>query len=142
MKRKIFFGLTVLFLGIMLAGIFFHQKIDSLFRPKVQIAVIEGGSEYVSFWRTVEGKETEYMREESYLLLPAQAVRDNTVYVLEHVTVPYGSYDIVTLRIVQTAGESNGKVKITEGLTGNERVAAVYEDAFYDGMRVVVEEKY
>ena len=82
------------------------------------------------------------MREESYLLLPAQAVRDNTVYVLEHVTVPYGSYDIVTLRIVQTAGESNGKVKITEGLTGNERVAAVYEDAFYDGMRVVVEEKY
>ncbi|MEZ3428305.1 MAG: hypothetical protein K1W13_13055 [Lachnospiraceae bacterium] len=142
MKRKIFFGLTVLFLGIMLAGTFFHQKIDSLFRPKVQIAVIEGGSEYVSFWRTVEGKETEYMREESYLLLPAQAVRDNTVYVLEHVTVPYGSYDIVTLRIVQTAGESNGKVKITEGLTGNERVAAVYEDAFYDGMRVVVEEKY
>ena len=126
----------------MLAGTFFHQKIDSLFRPKVQIAVIEGGSEYVSFWRTVEGKETEYMREESYLLLPAQAVRDNTVYVLEHVTVPYGSYDIVTLRIVQTAGESNGKVKITEGLTGNERVAAVYEDAFYDGMRVVVEEKY
>lgn len=122
--------------------LFFHQKIDSLFRPKVQIAVIEGGSEYVSFWRTVEGKETEYMREESYLLLPAQAVRDNTVYVLEHVTVPYGSYDIVTLRIVQTAGESNGKVKITEGLTGNERVAAVYEDAFYDGMRVVVEEKY
>lgn len=142
MKRKIFFGLTVLFLGIMLAGTFFHQKIDSLFRPKVQIAVIEGGSEYVSFWRTVEGKETEYMREESYLLFPAQAVRDNTVYVLEHVTVPYGSYDIVTLRIVQTAGESNGKVKITEGLTGNERVAAVYEDAFYDGMRVVVEEKY
>ncbi len=142
MKRKIFFGLTVLFLGIMLAGTFFHQKIDSLFRPKVQIAVIEGGSEYVSFWRTVEGKETEYMREESYLLLPAQAVRDNTVYVLEHVTVPHGSYDIVTLRIVQTAGESNGKVKITEGLTGNERVAAVYEDAFYDGMRVVVEEKY
>lgn len=142
MKRKIFFGLTVLFLGIMLAGTFFHQKIDSLFRPKVQIAVIEGGSEYVSFWRTVEGKETEYMREESYLLLPAQAVRDSTVYVLEHVTVPYGSYDIVTLRIVQTAGESNGKVKITEGLTGNERVAAVYEDAFYDGMRVVVEEKY
>lgn len=129
-------------MGIMLAGTFFHQKIDSLFRPKVQIAVIEGGSEYVSFWRTVEGKETEYMREESYLLLPAQAVRDSTVYVLEHVTVPYGSYDIVTLRIVQTAGESNGKVKITEGLTGNERVAAVYEDAFYDGMRVVVEEKY
>lgn len=138
MKRKILFVLTVLFFAIMLVGTFFHQKIDSFFRPKVQIAVMESGSEYVSFFKTVDGKETEYMREESYLLLPAQAVKDNTVYVVEHVTVPYGSYDMITLRAVGTAGESDGKVKITEGLTGNERVAAVYEEVFYDGMRVVV----
>lgn len=126
---------------IMLAGTFFHQKIDSLFRPKVRLAVMESSSEYVSFFKTMDGKETEYMREESYLLLPVQAVRDNTVYVVEHVTVPYGSYDIITLRAVQTAGESDGKIKITEGLTGSEKVAAVYEDAFYSGMRIVVEEK-
>lgn len=141
MKRKILLGLTAVFLALMLFGTFFHQKIDALFRTKVQIATIETGSEYVSFWGTIDGRETELMREEAFLLLPARAVRDNTVYVVEQVTVPYGSYDIVTLRVVQTAGENDGKVKITGGLTGSESVAAVYDDALYDGMRVVVEKE-
>lgn len=139
MKRKILFGLTAAFFMLMLVGTFFHQKIDSLFRIKVQIAIIETGSEYVSFLGTIDGQETELMREEEFLLLPAEAVRDNMIYVVEHVTVPYGSYDIVTLRVVQTAGVSEGKVKITAGLSESENVAAVYDDSLYDGMRIVVE---
>lgn len=139
MKRKILFGLTAAFFMLMLVGTFFHQKIDSLFRIKVQIAIIETGSEYVSFLGTIGGQETELMREEEFLLLPAEAVRDNMIYVVEHVTVPYGSYDIVTLRVVQTAGVSEGKVKITAGLSESENVAAVYDDSLYDGMRIVVE---
>ncbi|MDE5680245.1 MAG: hypothetical protein K2I01_07450 [Lachnospiraceae bacterium] len=139
MKRKILFGLTTVFFVLMLAGTFFHQKIDSLFRIKVQLAAIETGSEYVSFLGTIDGKETELMREEQFLLLPEQAVRDNMVYVVEHVTEPYGSYDVVTLRMVQTAVTTDGKVKITAGLSESENVAAVYDDSLYDGMRIVVE---
>lgn len=140
MKRKILLGLTVIFFAVMLFGTFFHQKIDSLFRIGVQPVTAETGSELVSFMGTVDGQETEFMREESFLLVPAGAVRDNMVYVVEHVEVPYGSYDIVTLRIVQTAGESEGKVKVTGGLTGSERIVSAYDDSLYDGMRVVVEE--
>lgn len=139
MKRKILFGLTIVFFVLMLAGTFFHQKIDSFFRIKVQLATIETGSEYVSFLGTIDGQETELMREEKFLLLPAEAVRDNMIYVVEHVTVPYGSYDVVTLRAVQTAGVSEGRVKITAGLSESENVAAVYDDSLYDGMRIVVE---
>lgn len=139
MKRKILFGLTAAFFMLMLVGTFFHQKIDSLFRIKVQLATIETGSEYVSVPGTIDGQETELMREEQYLLLPAEAVRDNMIYVVEHVTVPYGSYDVVTMRAVQTAGVSEGKVKITAGLSESENVAAVYDDSLYDGMRIVVE---
>lgn len=139
MKRKILFGLTAVFFALMLAGTFFHQKIDSLFRIKVQLATIETGSEYVTVPGTIDGRETELMREEQFLLLPAEAVRDNMIYVVERVTVPYGSYDVVMLRVVQTAGVTEGKVKITGGLSESENVAAVYDDALCDGMRIVVE---
>lgn len=141
MKRKVLLGFTAVFFALMLFGTFFHQRIDAFFRIKVPLAEIETGSEYVSLWKTVDGQETEIIREESFFLLPVEAVRDNTVYVVEHVTVPYGSYDILTLRIVQTAGENDGKVKVTEGLFGSESIAAVYDDSFYDGMRIVVEQK-
>lgn len=139
MKRKILCGLTAVFFVLMLFGTFFHQKIDSLFRIKVQLATIETGSEYVSVQGTIDGRETELMREEQFLLLPAEAVRDNMIYVVEHVTVPYGSYDVVTLRVVQTAGVTEGKVKIKGGLSESENVAAVYDDSLHDGMRIVVE---
>ena len=139
MKRKILFGLTAVFFALMLFGTFFHRKIDSLFRVRVQLAAIETGSEYVTVLGTIDGRETEIMWEEQFLLLPAEAVRDNMVYVVEHVTVPYGSYDVVTLRVVQTAGVTEGKVKITGGLSESENVAAVYDDSLYDGMRIVVE---
>lgn len=141
MKRKVLLGLTAVFFALMLFGTFFHRNIDSLFRIKVQLATIETDSEYVSFLGTIDGQETELMREESFFLLPAEAVRDNMVYVVEHVTVPYGSYDIVTLRIVQTSGTIDGKVKVTDGLTGSESIASVYNDSFYDGMRIVVDMK-
>ena len=139
MKRKILFGLTAVFFVLMLFGTFFHQKIDSLFRIKVRLATIETGSEYVTVPGTIDERETELMREEQFLLLPAEAVRDNMIYVVEHVTVPYGSYDVVTLRVVQTAGVTEGKVKIKGGLSESENVAAVYDDSLYDGMRIVVE---
>ncbi|MBD5537084.1 MAG: hypothetical protein HDQ99_15800 [Lachnospiraceae bacterium] len=139
MKRKILFGLTAVFFVLMLAGTFFHREIDSLFRIKVRLATIETGSEYVTIPMTIDGRETEITREEQFLLLPAEAVRDNMIYVVERVTVPYGSYDVVMLRVVQTAGVTEGKVKITGGLSESENVAAVYDDALCDGMRIVVE---
>ena len=139
MKRKILFGLTAVFFVLMLAGTFFHREIDSLFRIKVRLATIETGSEYVTIPMTIDGRETEITREEQFLLLPAEAVRDNMIYVVERVTVPYGSYDVVMLRVVQTAGVTEGKVKITGGLSESENAAAVYDDALCDGMRIVVE---
>lgn len=141
MKRKILFGLTAVFFVLMLAGTFFHRKIDSLFRIKVQLATIETGSEYVTIPVTIDGRETEITREEQFLLLPAEAVRDNMIYVVERVTVPYGSYDVVMLRVVQTAGVTEGKVKITGSLSESENVVAVYDDSLCDGMRIVVEEQ-
>lgn len=141
MKRKLLSVCTVLFFGIMLIGTFFHEKIDGFFRESVQIATIETYVE--EYHKTVEinGTEMEVLAQDSFLLLPIDAVKDNMIYVLETMTVPYGSYDIVRLRGVETAGQEGNMVKIQSGITANDRIVAFFSDTLSDGMRVVVRKR-
>lgn len=138
MKQKLLSVCTVLFFGIMLIGTFFHENIDGLFRESVQIATIETYVE--EYHKTVEinGTEMEVLVQDSFLLLPKDAVKDNMIYVLENMTVPYGSYDIVRLRDIETAGQEGNMVKIQSGITENDRIVAFFSDTLSDGMRVVV----
>lgn len=138
MRRKLLSVCTVLFFGIMLFGTFFHKEIDRLFRESVQIAEIETCVEEYSKILEINGTEMEVLAQDFYLLLPEEAVRDSMVYVLETIAVPYGSYDVVRLRSIETAGQEGNMVKIQSGITEEDRVVALFHDGLYDGMRVVV----
>lgn len=139
MRKRILCTLTILFFGIMLLGTFFHQKIDGLFRESVQITSVETYAEQYVETMEINGTEIEVSRAETFLLLPKEAVRDGMVYVVETVEVPYGSYEVVRLQMVQTAGEKDSMIKIRQGLFENDKVVAVFSDSLSDGMRVVVQ---
>ncbi|MGN0431960.1 MAG: hypothetical protein ACI4EQ_06340 [Lachnospiraceae bacterium] len=138
MRKRILCVLTILFFGSMLFGTFFHQKIDGIFRESVQIASIETYNEEHKEIIEINGTETEVTMKETFLLLSKEAVREGMIYVLETVEVPYGSYEVVRLKSVQTAGEKDSMVKIQDGLSETDRVVAVFSDTLSDGMRVAV----
>lgn len=89
----------------MLFGILFHQRIDGLFREQVNVENPQPHKEMVTQIWEIDGERKELMNEEEFLLLPKEAVYNDMVYVLETVEVPYGSYTVVRLRTVETAGE-------------------------------------
>ncbi len=120
MRKKILCVLTVLFFGLMLVGTLFHKKIDSLFRTSVEVVTPQP-----------------YEDMDYYLLIPASAVQYNMVYVLETVEVPYGSYEVVRLKGVETAGEINGSVKVKRGIKEKDRVVAVFDESLENGERVI-----
>ncbi len=138
MRKKVLCVLTVLFFCIMTFGTLFHKQIDALFREGVQIANIETYKEEYMETIDVNGIETKVIKLDTYLLLPKEAVKDSMVYVVETVEVPYGSYEVVRLQMVQTGGELDSMIKIVQGLSEKERVVAVFSDSLSDGMRVVV----
>ena len=139
MRRKILCLLTVLFFGLMLFGTLFHQKIDGLFREHVEVVNPQPHKEKVTQTWEKDGEKHEMITEETFLLIPKDAVQNNMVYVLETVEVPYGSYEVVRLKGVETAGETGGSVKVTRGLKKKDQVVAVFSEGLEDGERVVRE---
>ena len=119
---------AITFFTLLLIGTFFHKKIDGLETE----SVIE-----------LDGEEIPVTTEEVYLSLPAAAVHDGMVFVLETKKVPYGSYEAVFLRAVEVAEnaeEAGGDmVYIKDGILRSERVVALFDDRLQDGMRVVEE---
>ncbi len=140
MKKKILCLLTALFFGLMLFGTLFHQKIDALFREQVAIANPQPFKEKIPHTFEKDGKKMEYITEESFLLIPKEAVQNNMVYVLEIVEVPYGSYEVVRLKSVEVAGETEDSVKVIRGLKEKDRVVAVFSESLENGERVVRED--
>ena len=138
MRKKVLCALTALFFCIMLFGTLFHKQIDALFRESVELANIEIFEEEFMEIIEMNGIETKVRKVDTYLLLPQEAVKDSMVYVVETVEVPYGSYEVVRLQMVQTAGELDSMIKIVQGLSEEERVVAVFSESLSDGMRVVV----
>ena len=61
------------------------------------------------------------------------------VYVLETVEVPYGSYEVVRLKGVETAGENGDYVKVTRGLKEKDRVVSVFSESLENEERVITE---
>ncbi len=139
MRKKILCLLTALFFGLMLFGMLFHQKIDGMYREHVTVVNPKPHKEMVT--QTWEKNEEEHriITEETFLLIPKEAVQYNMVYVLETVEVPYGSYEVVRLKGVETAGETNHFVKVTKGLKAKDRVVAVFRESLENDERVVVE---
>ena len=139
MRKKILCLLTALFFGLMLFGTLFHQKIDGMFREHVTVINPKPHKEKVTQTWEKNGEQHQIITEETFLLIPKEAVQYNMVYVLETVEVPYGSYEVVRLKGVETAGEIEDYVKVTRGLKEKDRVVAIYSDWLVDGMRIVEE---
>lgn len=133
--------MTALFFGGMLFGTLFHQKIDGLFREQVTAVHPQPYTEVITQLWEIDGTRKEVLTEEEFLLLPKEAVHDNMVYVLDTVEVPYGSYTVVRLREVETAGELEDTVKIKHGLKKTDRVVTVFLLSLSDGERVAAEEE-
>lgn len=138
MRKKILCVLTVLFFGLLLFGTLFHQKIDGMFREHVAVVKPQPYTEEVQKIWEVDGEKREIVTMASYLLIPKDAIQNSMVYVLETVEVPYGTYEVVRLRAVEIAGETDGMMKIQEGLSEQDRVVAVFRETLKDEMRVVV----
>ena len=140
MRKKILCLLTALFFGLMLFGTLFHQKIDGMFREHVTVINPKPHKEKVTQTREKNGEQHQIITEETFLLIPKEAVQYNMVYVLETVEVPYGSYEVVRLKGVETAGETGDYVKVTRGLKEKDRVVAVFSESLEIKERVVAEE--
>ena len=140
MRKKILCLLTALFFGLMMVGTLFHQKIDGMYREHVTVVNPQPHKENVTQTWEKNGEEHQIITEETFLLIPKEAVQYNMVYILETVKVPYGSYDVAQLKGVETAGEAEGFVKIKKGLKENDRVVAVFSESLENNERVVAEE--
>jgi len=140
MRKKILCLLTALFFGLMLFGTLFHQKIDGMFREHVTVINPKPHKEKVTQTREKNGEQHQIITEETFLLIPKEAVQYNMVYVLETVEVPYGSYEVVRLKGVETAGETEDGVKVTRGLKEKDRVVTVFSESLENEERVVAEE--
>jgi len=137
MRKKVLCVLTVLFFGMMLFGTLFHQRIDGLFREHVTVVNPQIHKEMVTQMREQDGERQEFMVEETFLWIPKEAVQNNMVYVLETVDETYGTYEVVRLKVVEPAGETETSVKIKNGLKEKDRVVAVFGEGLEDGERVV-----
>lgn len=137
MRKKVLCVLTVLFFGMMLFGTLFHQRIDGLFREHVTVVNPQIHKEMVTQMREQDGERQEFMVEETFLWIPKEAVQNNMVYVLETVEETYGTYEVVRLKVVEPAGETETSVKIKNGLKEKDRVVAVFGEGLEDGERVV-----
>lgn len=138
MRKKILCLLTALYFGLMLFGTLFHQKIDDMFREHVTVMHPTPHKEQVLHTYEKDGKTVEYTTEEHFLLVPKEAVQNDMVYVIETVEVPYGSYEVVRLKSVETAGETGDYVKVARGLKEKDLVVDVFEATLQNGMRVTV----
>lgn len=134
---------AITFFTLLLIGTFFHKKIDGLFRMKVAAVYPQECRVETESVIELDGEEIPVTTEEAYLSLPAAAVHDGMVFVLETKKVPYGSYEAVFLRAVEVAEnaeEAGGDmVYIKDGILRSERVVALFDDRLQDGMRVVEE---
>lgn len=137
MRKKVLCVLTVLFFGMMLFGTLFHQRIDGLFREHVTVVNPQIHKEMVTQMREQDGERQEFMVEETFLWIPKEAVQNNMVYVLETVEETYGTYEVVRLKVVEPAGETETSVKIKNGLKEKDRVVTVFGEGLEDGERVV-----
>ena len=140
MRKKLLWAGVMVFFGIMLLGTFLHQEIDSLFRIKVEVIFPEPFTEETWEVADVNGVQTDVVRQERFLLIPGEAVKDGMLYTVETEGVPYGSYEIVRLKPVKIAGAEGGKVKVAGGLSEQEKVVACFDAMLSDGMRVVEKE--
>lgn len=140
MRKKVLCLLTALFFGLLLLGTLFHQKIDGMFREHVTVVNPKPHQEKVTKTWEKNGEEHRILTEETFLLIPKEAVQYNMIYVLETVEVPYGSYEVVRLKGVETAGETGEYVKVTRGIKEKDRVVAVFSESLEIEERVVVEE--
>lgn len=138
MRKKILCVLTVLFFGLLLFGTLFHQKIDEMFREHVAVVKPQPYTEEVQEIWEVDGEKREIVTMASYLLIPKDAIQNNMVYMVETVEDAYGTYEVVRLKLVESAEEVDGMVKIKKGLSEKDRVVAVFGEKLEDGMRVVV----
>lgn len=139
MRKKILCLLTALFFGLMLFGTLFHQKIDGMYREHVTVVNPQLHKEKVTQTWEKNGEQHQIITEETFLLIPKEAVRYNMVYVLETVEVSYGSYEVVRLKCVETAGEIGDFVKVARGLKEKDRVVTVYSESLENSERVVSE---
>ncbi len=140
MRKKLLWAGMILFFGTMLLGTFLHQKIDSLSRIKVEAILPEPYIEEIWEVADVNGVQTDVVRQERFLLIPEEAVKDGMIYTVQTEEVPYGSYEIVRLKPVEIAGAEEGKIKVAGGLSEQEKVVACFDATLSDGMRVVEEE--
>ncbi len=139
MRKKLLWAGMILFFGTMLLGTFLHQKIDSLSRIKVETILPEPYIEEIWEVADVNGVQTDVVRQERFLLIPEEAVKDGMIYTVQTEEVPYGSYEIVRLKPVEIAGAGEGKIKVAGGLSEQEKVVVCYDATLSDGMRVVEE---
>lgn len=139
MRKKLLWAGMILFFGTMLLGTFLHQKIDSLSRIKVEAILPEPYIEEIWEVADVNGVQTDVVRQERFLLIPEEAVKDGMIYTVQTEEVPYGSYEIVRLKPVEIAGAGEGKIKVAGGLSEQEKVVVCYDATLSDGMRVVEE---
>ncbi len=137
MRKKLLWAGMILFFGTMLLGTFMHQKIDNLFRIKVETISPEPYIEEIWEVADVNGVQTDVVRQERFLLIPREAVKDGMIYTVETEKVPYGSYEIVRLKPVEIAGAEERKIKVAGGLSEQEKVVVCFDAMLSDGMRVV-----
>lgn len=137
MRKKVLCLLTALFFGLLLFGTLFHQKIDGMFREHVTVINPKPHKEKVTQTWEKNGEQHQIITEETFLLIPKEAVQYNMIYVLETVEVPYGSYEVVRLKGVETAGETEDYVKVTRGIKEKDRVVATFSKNLENGERVV-----
>lgn len=134
---------AITFFTLLLIGTFFHKKIDGMFRIKVAAVCPQECRVETEDVIEIDGEEIPVTTEEVYLSLPAAAVHDGMVFVLETEKVPYGSYEAVYLRAVEVAEDAeeadDNMVCIKDGILRSERVVAIFDDRLQDGMRVVEE---
>ena len=147
MKKRVLCLLSIMFFGILLFGTFFHKQIDDCFR--IHVATVYGSDRIMERETVVDiaGVPTQVTVKDSFLMLPKTAVKDDKIYVVETVKVPYGSYEIVHLQNVETknvpmdaeAGAQN--ILITAGLSRSDKVVTVFDERLQDGMRIKVSDK-
>lgn len=138
MKKKISFFITVIFFSTMLLGTFLHKKIDAIFRTKVQVVSVQLQQEEITANILLDGEEIEVLQIEEFFLLPKQAVKDNQVYIIKTIVVPYGSYQVVKLQDILVEGEQDDMVKVKQGISEDDQVVQAFSENLEDGMRVIV----
>lgn len=138
MKKRVLSVLTGIFFFLMLIGTFFHENVDAFFRIKVQVITVQKDIGEIPATILLDGVETKVLQVEEFFLLPKQAVKENQVYVVEKVNVPYGSYEVVRIKDILIEEEIGEMIKVKAGLSEGEQVVTEFTDTLVDGMRIVV----